>query len=135
MNKLITALLLSASLMAAPAQAQSHASEASAFSTFIVVAGTVSALVSAGDAVVESVEKVGDVTVVVLKSAAGASGTTLRLSGDVAQGFSLAAGTAVSITATASGHLLVAAGKVLAFIPNEAGKALLHSSKHSEVKK
>jgi hypothetical protein len=43
----------------------------------------------------------------------------------------VAAGTTLDVVATASGHMLVLSGKVLAFIPNELGKALLH---HAEVK-
>jgi len=35
----------------------------------------------------------------------------------------------VEVVAMSAGQALVASGKVLAFIPNESGKALLHHSK------
>lgn len=109
----------------------SNASEMSAFGSIVVVAGTMSLLAESATAVVESVEKVGESFVVVLKGATGASRVTLRMSGKAVTGASLAAGTAVSVVTMASGYALVAAGAVIAFIPNEAGKALLHHSRVS----
>ena len=38
-------------------------------------------------------------------------------------------GTTLDVVATSTGHMLVFSGKVLAFIPNELGKALLHHEK------
>lgn len=109
----------------------SNASEMSALGSIVVVGGTMSLLAGSGSVVVESVEKVGESTVVVLKGAVEGSRVTLRMSGKIVTGASLAAGTAVSVVATASGHALVVAGAVIAFIPNEAGKALLHHSRVS----
>jgi hypothetical protein len=108
----------------------SNASEMSALGAIVVVGGTMSLLAGSGTAIVESVEKVGESTVVVLKGATDASRVTLKMSGKVVTGASLAAGTAVSVVTMASGYALVVAGKVIAFIPNEAGKALLHHSGH-----
>ena len=132
MKNLSTLIVSAALFLATPAYAQSQAasnvSALSAFGSIVVVYGSVAALANAGGAVVASVEKVGEVTTIVLKDASGAASTAIAISGDVAQGAALVAGTAVSVSATATGHILIAAGKVLAFIPNEAGKALLHSS-------
>jgi hypothetical protein len=96
-----------------------------------VVFGSIFTVALAGSVVVHSVEKVGDGIEVVLKGASNASSATIRFSGAAAEDLSLAAGSAVSVVAMSAGHALVASGKVLAFIPNEAGKALLHHSKVS----
>lgn len=94
-----------------------------------VVAGSVLTVVGASSLVVDSVQTVGDGIEVVLSSAADGSQATLQFSGKALEGASLAAGTAVSVVAMAAGHALVVAGKVIAFLPNEAGKALLHHSR------
>lgn len=96
-----------------------------------VVAGSVLTVFAAGSLVVESVEVVGDGAQVVLKGAADGSKATVQFSGKALDGVSLTAGTAVSVVAMAAGHALVVAGKVIAFLPNAAGKALLHHSRVS----
>ncbi|WP_293936231.1 hypothetical protein [Iodobacter sp.] len=44
----------------------------------------------------------------------------------------IAVGTSVKTIAESTGYALIASGKLLAFIPNELGEALLHQSKVSE---
>lgn len=141
MNRLLAALLalafaLPGAVTSAHANVQSNASELSggasalmAVGSIVVVGGSMSVLAGSANVVVASVETVGDAMVVVLKGASDASRTTIRFSTTAAKEASLVAGTAVSVTVIASGYLLVAAGKVLAFIPNEAGKALIHHSR------
>jgi hypothetical protein len=51
------------------------------------------------------------------------------VTGAAAEGLSNAAGKAITVTATSTGHVLVLSGKALAFIPNEIGKSLLHHSR------
>jgi hypothetical protein len=109
----------------------SNASEMSALGSVIVVGGTMSLLADSGTAVVESVEQAGESSMVVIKGATEASRVTLKMSGKAVVGASMAAGTAVSVVTMASGYALVVAGKVIAFLPNEAGKALLHHSRVS----
>ena len=96
-----------------------------------MVDGSLSAVAASGTALVESVEAAGDASVVVLAGASDAAQATVRLSGRAARDASLVAGASVNVVATSTGCLLVAAGKVLAFIPNEIGKALLHHSRVS----
>ena len=103
----------------------SNASALVAGGSALVTAGSLSVVAASGAAVVGSVQVVGESTVIVLESAVDGSTATIRLSGEAARGFALAAGTTVNVMAHASGHMLVAAGKVVAFIPNEVGKALL----------
>ncbi|WP_342117004.1 hypothetical protein [Pseudoduganella sp. OTU4001] len=97
--------------------------------TASVVAGSMVTVLVGGSLVVASVETIGDGVSVVLENAADGSKATVRLSGKALEGVSLAAGTAVSAVAMSAGHALVVSGKVIAFLPNEAGKALLHHSR------
>lgn len=97
----------------------------------LVVAGSVVALAGAGEVVVASVTTVADGVVVVLKGASNASEVVLKFSGKAVSSLSTAVGAGVSVVAVSTGYLLVAAGEVISFIPNEIGKSLLH---HSGVK-
>ena len=132
--------LLCFTVFTAPARADAHggsqlsnASEALSAAAGFVVLGSMSAVAASGYVVVASVETVADGVVVVLKGAsAGAEASvqaSVQLSGAAAQGLSDAAGKAVTVTATSTGHMLILSGKVLAFIPNELGKSLLHHSR------
>lgn len=136
MKRLLLLALLSCPLAYLPASAQgdssaavSQASALPVWASVYVVAGS---LIGGGallEASVESVEVSGEAVVVVLKKAGDGSLTTLRLSGKGAGHVSLAAGTVVTVTTTASGQVFSAAGRVLAFLPNEIGKSLLHHSR------
>ena len=81
--------------------------------------------------VVASATAVGDGIEIVLESAGQASRATVRLSGEAARGLSIGAGTVLQVVAMSTGQALVLSGKVLAFIPNEAGQALLHHARAS----
>jgi hypothetical protein len=134
---LLSFTLLSTSLLpAAPAHAApnggsqlSNASEALSAAAGIVVLGSLSAVAASGYVVVASVETVADGLTVVLKGASDGVAASVELSGAAAAGLSGAVGKAVTVTATSTGHVLVMSGRVLAFIPNETGKALLHHSR------
>lgn len=132
--RLILALLLSAGLCTAHAEGQSstplsNASALSAEGSATVVNGALDVLAASGSVVVGSVEVSAEGTVLVLETAGGSARTALRLSGQAARSLSLAAGAAVEVSVTATGYLLIASGQLIAFIPNEVGKALLHHSR------
>ncbi|QOY92683.1 hypothetical protein IM543_13805 [Massilia sp. UMI-21] len=110
---------------------QSALSNASANLSAVLVGGSILSVAAAGSVVVASVKTVGDGLELVLENTLDASRATLRLSGRVAGGASLAAGTVLEVVAASTGHVLVMSGKALAFIPNEAGKALLHHARVS----
>jgi len=111
------------------ASALSNASGLIAEGSATVVYGSLSAVAASGTVVVESVQVAGDASIVVLAGASDATRATLRLSGNVLQGASVVAGASVAVVAVSTGYLLVSAGKVIAFIPNEIGSALLHHSR------
>ena len=131
----LSALLLVFAACAAQAEPQSNNSELSNASQIVgqgsalVLFGSMSALVASGNVVVKGIEASGDATIVVLAGASNAAEASIKLSGRVAEGLSVAVGTTVSVVAMSTGYVLVASGKVIAFIPNEIGKALLHQSR------
>lgn len=131
MKSLLLATLLSFVCATGQAADASSPSESIGDASAIVVAGSLAPVVIGGSILVVAVDKVGDGIDLLLESAKDASRATVRLSGKAAEGLSVAAGTVVNVSATATGHVLVASGKVIAFIPNEAGKALLRSTKAS----
>ncbi|MFL6709874.1 MAG: hypothetical protein ACJ8HI_16865 [Massilia sp.] len=107
----------------------SNASNAIANGSARVVGGALESVAGAGSLVVASVETVGDGSVVILKAAGKASTATVAFSGRAARDASLVVGASVEMVALSTGYLLVTAGRVIAFVPNEMGKALLHSSR------
>lgn len=94
-----------------------------------VLGGTVSVLAASGELVIDSIKDVGGASVVVIKSVSGAAQVSLRVSAQSVAGASLVAGAGVSLVVISTGYLLVAAGKAIAFIPNEIGKQLIHQSR------
>lgn len=86
--------------------------------------GALSVVAASGTVMVQSVDTAGDASVVVLAGASDAAGATVRFSSRAARDASLVAGASVNLVAISTGYLLVASGKVLAFFPNEIGKAL-----------
>lgn len=134
MKRLLIATCLTIAYAAAPsagARDASAPSQAVSEVTGSVVGGSIIAVAVGGSLVVASVAAVGEGIEVVLKNVAKGSTATVRLSGKAAQQLSLAVGTVVEVVATATGHVLMASGKAIAFIPNETGKALIRSSKSS----
>lgn len=130
MKRLLVFALTSLAIGAAQgADASAQASRNLGQASGVLVGGSLLAVAGAGSVVVASARVVGDGIELVLEGAAGASTATVRLSGAAARGLSVAAGATLEVAALSTGHMLVLSGKVLAFIPNEAGKALLHHAR------
>jgi hypothetical protein len=130
-HSMIAAALLSASMVGAHAQPAS-VSDASALS-MLPIAVSVAApamILSAGAMLtVVAVEAASDGTVWVLERASDGARASVTLSTQAAGGLSVAAGTAVVVTAFSAGWVLSAAGKAIAYIPNEIGAALLYNER------
>jgi len=105
----------------------SEASELSAVGSASIVAGSVTAVVGTSELVVESIQWVAEGGRCVLKGSAKVGRLVVLLPLKAAGGVSLAVGQTVQITAHGAGWLLTKAGEVIAFIPNEMGRALLFS--------
>jgi hypothetical protein len=120
--------------LAWPGYAQAHeaASELSALS-MLPVAVSVAApvgLLSAGAVfTVVAVEAASGATVWVLERASDGAQASVKVSGQVAGGVSVVAGTGVVALACSAGWVLSAAGQAIAFMPNELGKALLYNER------
>ena len=133
----IMALTLSAALgvfasatFAADSTASARASDHLSTASGMVVSGSVGVLVASGELVVVSVAQTARGVSVVVRHVADASGEVATVLLDGVAAASLAVGTVLSASATGVGYLLVAAGKAVAFIPNEIGMALLHQSSY-----
>jgi hypothetical protein len=114
------------------ARAHNGASEASALSMLpvaISVAAPVGLLSAGAVFTVVAVQAASEGTVWVLERASDGAKASITLSGQLAGGVSVVAGTAVVATAFSAGWVLSAAGKAIAFIPNEVGKALLYNER------
>lgn len=93
-------------------------------------------LKASGNAAVATSEFVIEVSSDMLRASAKAAHEVSEFVSDSAE-FSVragktslvAAGDIVSAVATSTGHILVASGYAIAFIPNELGKALIHRSR------
>ncbi|KQY90250.1 hypothetical protein [Pelomonas sp. Root1444] len=135
MKPLLAALALSLALSAHAQSELSAISVAPVAISVVAVSATgaalsvaPSAILSAGvTLVVVSVEVVGGVTVWVLERASDGARISLRTSGQLAKGVVVSTGAAVAVSVIGAGTVLSVAGEVIAFIPNEIGKALLHN--------
>lgn len=134
MKKILLSLSTCAAVLTAglDARAQRTLSDASALSVLpvaISVAAPASLLVAGAALSVVSVTALADGTLIVLERASDGTRASVLLATHAAGGVSVAAGTAVVVTALASGWLLSAAGQVIAFVPNELGRALLYNER------
>lgn len=115
------------SVAAADPSGASRASELSAEGSTTIAEGSLVAVVGSAEMVVVAVEAVGEGLRVTLQGSAKVGKVVLSVPVAVAGGLSYAAGQTVTCVAEGAGWMIVRAGEVIAFIPNEAGKALLHS--------
>jgi hypothetical protein len=124
--------------------AQTGASEASALSVVVPIAVVASAGAGASAAavgvvalpvalsvagatlVVKSVEVSAIGVICVLERASDGARVSLEIAGRSAATLGVSVGTTVSITMTASGAIITAAGEAIAFVPNALGRALTH---------
>ena len=135
LNRRALAAALASLAMLAPvanASAQSGASEASALSALpIAVSVAAPVMIVSGGAVltVVAVETSAEGAVWVLQRASDGARASVRLSAQAAGGVSVAAGTVVTVAAISTGWVLSAAGRAIAFIPNQVGAALLYNER------
>lgn len=108
------------SILASPAASASGSADGDA-SLGALVAVTGSSFVVTGVAQLSA-----DTTELILESASGAAKVSVHVAASAVRGLGVSTGTAVQAVAASTGTVLVAAGKVLAFIPNTVGEALLH---------
>ncbi|WOB08296.1 hypothetical protein [Piscinibacter gummiphilus] len=133
MKRLVLPLLLSALLAVNPARAHPpNASDASALS-MLPIAVSVAApavLLSAGAMLtVVAVEASAAGVVCILERASDGARASVTLSTQGAAALSVGVGTVVTVSAFSAGWVLSAAGRAIAYIPNEIGAALLYNER------
>jgi hypothetical protein len=112
--------------------AQSTLSDASALSMLpiaVSVAAPVALLVGGAALTVVSVTASAEGAVWVLERASDGAHASVTFAGNAAGALSVATGTAIVVTAFSAGWVLSAAGRVIAYIPNELGAALLYNER------
>lgn len=131
----LSALAISmAPLSQAHAHSSSSLSELSALSLMpiaVSVAAPVALLAGGVSLTVVAVEASATGVALVVERASDGLRETLHFSGQVLGGISYGVGTAILCTAVSTGYVLSAAGQVVAFVPNEIGKALLYNERLS----
>lgn len=135
---------LSLALLAGPARAQSEASVAlsmmpvaSVVMSGVAASGAAAAVsavpvalaVSGAVLVVKAVEASATGTVYLLERASDGARVSVNVSGGAVSAAAIGVGSVVTVSAIASGVILSTAAEVLAFIPNEIGRALLHNER------
>jgi len=134
MKKWMVATLLASSL-AASGTVRAHrdaASEPSVLSGMSIAVSVMApaGLVMAGAAfTVVAVTAAAEGTLWVLERASDGARISVTLSAASVGAASLAIGAAVTVVACSTGWVLSAAGKAIAFIPNELGRALLYNER------
>jgi len=124
---LATALLLGPAAPAAAGPTEpSQASAASLAPVALLLAAPPLLLSGASQLTVVAVQASAEGTVWVLERASDGAQASVQLSATVAQGASVVVGTALTVSAVATGWLLGQGTQLLAFVPNERGARLLH---------
>ena len=128
---LAAAAMLAAAAGGAFAQSTrlSDASALSALPVALSVTAPVALLSTGAMLSVVAVEASAEGVVWVLESASDGSRASVTLGTQAAGTLSVGVGTAVVVSAFSAGWVLSAAGQVLAYIPNEVGRALLYTER------
>ena len=104
------------------------AAEGGAVAVVVAVGGCTAWVNGAGAAlVVKTAEGSARGTVLALERVSDGAQASIELSGRVASELAIGVGAVVTVSVIATGVVLSAAGEALAFVPNEAGRALLHN--------
>jgi hypothetical protein len=135
-RKMNLAVMVSMLAMGLPhhAAGQDHASELSELSMLPIALSVAApvALLSVGAVfTVVSVGVLSEGTVWVLERASDGARFSVRFAGDIVGAASVVAGATVGVLVISTGCVLTAAGKAIAFIPNELGRALLYNERLS----
>ena len=117
------------------AAADSQVSQGSALSAegaSALAAGSVEVIAGSPALIVLAVNGVAEGAVVVLKGASTAATVSVRVTPEIAGELSKAVGATVTVITESAGYALMYAGKMIAFIPNESSKKLLHHAPHPQ---
>ena len=133
--RMVERVALASALFVASLPSHAHpsgASDASALSILpIAVSVAVPTMVLSGGVMLTAVavEASAQGTVYVFERASDGARLSLNVGSQAAGVISLGVGTAVAVSVIGTGWILSAAGQVIAFVPNEIGKALLYNER------
>lgn len=131
-RKVLLALLLSTAA-AMPAGARDSVADGSSASVALsLMAAAVPAWAAhqGSEFVVRAVNATAKGVELSLQGVSGAIETSATITSELAEAASVGVGTTVRVVAESTGYALVASGVLLAFVPNEVGRGLLHHSRH-----
>ena len=106
----------------------SNASEASLAASGFVVAGSSELITTSAQLTVMAMQSVGETVVIVMRGASEAVTVSVRTSAAMAREASVAVGSAVRVVAESVGYALYVGARLIAFVPNEIGRALIYHS-------
>ena len=110
--------------------ALSNASAASLAGSGLIVTGSIEIIGASAELTVQAVQAAGESTVIVLRSASEAATVSVLTSAQLVGNASVAVGTIVQVMRESIGYALYVGGSLIAFVPNEVGRALIHQSFH-----
>jgi hypothetical protein len=125
-----TTLPASAQSVARNSQALSNAAGLSAYGSGLVLAGSVEGAAASGQLVVDSVTRTGEAVVIVLRGASDGAKVSLQFAADALAVTSLMVGASVVVVSEATGHALMYGGRLVAYLPNEMGRAMVYQARH-----
>lgn len=129
-KKAVILFAISTQVFAAPHGSQGSAASAALSGQGLsqIVGGSSQILQGGSQLTVVSVQTMGEVTLITLQKAGQSASVTLRVASDISGHALFATGQLIRILTTGAGTLLINAGRVVAFLPNEMGKSLIYSS-------
>jgi hypothetical protein len=107
-------------------QTLSNASAASVAASGFVVAGSSELIQTSANLTVTAIQAAGESVVIVMRGTSEAVTVSVRTSAAIARDASVAVGSAVRVVAESVGHALYVGMKLVAFVPNEIGRSLIH---------
>ena len=136
LNGCALAALLTCALSAQVSNAANAITDASSASIntsmaipLTLITGSAQFFKDAGQLSVTGVKTVGNVSVITMRGLANGTEASVQVSSKAIQGASIGVGVVLQTTVSATGVLLMVAGKALMFVPNDMGKSLLHHSR------
>jgi hypothetical protein len=108
-------------------QAQSEGSVVSAVSIGISTGSVVlQALPEGSELVIESITAAGKASIVMVRASANGTRASFEVTTELCGKLALGAGKVVTVSANGAGNLIKVSGEVIAFVPNELGRSLIH---------
>lgn len=110
----------------------SQGSAISATGVSVIVAGSAEIIAGSTPLMIKAVEASAKGAVVVLTNTSETATVSIIVTPEIAADLSKAVGSSVEVVTESAGYTLMLAGKMIAFVPNELSKTLIHHSQHPQ---